>query len=200
MSGAGSAWDGMAWTNAPLSWTVEADGTGVAEAAPGTDFWQTTFYGFQRDNGHGLLRPRSGDFSAHLTVEADYEALYDQAGLMLRGGPESWIKFGVEMTDGAAHLSVVVTNFFSDWSARPITLNGPLTLRATRLGAAVLLQHRSEKTGWQMARLAPFIPGDVGIGPYLCTPERTKDMAAFKARFRAFDVSDPVVRDLHADP
>ena len=193
-----SPWDGMEWTSKPASWAVEADGTGVAKAAPGTDFWQTTFYGFQRDNGHGLLRQRAGDFSAHLTVEAAYDALYDQAGLMLRGGPENWIKFGVELTDGAPHLSVVVTNGTSDWSARPITLDGPLTLRATRLGAAVLLQHGSDQNGWQMARLAPFTTKEVGVGPYLCSPERTKDMDPFQARFSAFDVSDPVVRELHA--
>lgn len=198
MDSYGSPWGRMEWTAEPQNWSVEPDGTGVAEAAPGTDFWQTTFYGFQRDNGHGLLRAQSGDFSALLTVEAAYEELYDQAGLMLRAGPESWIKFGVEMTDGATHLSVVVTNGVSDWSARPITLEGPLTLRATRLGTAVLLQHGSDQMGWQMARLAPFSADDLGVGPYLCTPERTKDMAPFKARFSDFGLSDPVVRDLHA--
>ena len=198
MSLGGSAWDSMTWTAEPLAWWVEADGSVLAEAAAGTDFWQTTFYGFQRDNGHGLLRARSGDFTAQLTVEAAYEELYDQAGLMLRAGSDAWIKFGVEMTDGAPHLSVVVTNGVSDWSARPIALEGPLTLRATRLGTAVLLQHGSDQAGWQMARLAPFATVDLGVGPYLCTPERTADMARFKAQFSDFDLGDPVVRELHA--
>ena len=140
-------WDDMEWTREPAVWRVEADGSGVAASKGGTDFWQRTFYGFKRDDGHGFLRQRSGDFSALLTVEADYTELYDQAGLMLRAGPEQWIKFGIELTDGAPHLSVVVTDGASDWSARPVALTGPIQLRATRLGGAVLLQHGSDAEG-----------------------------------------------------
>ncbi len=190
-------WDGMAWTSEPDGWRVEPDGTGVATAKGGTDFWQRTFYGFQRDDGHGFLRRRSGEFSAVLSVEADYAVLYDQAGLMLRAGPERWIKFGIELTDGAPHLSVVVTDGVSDWSARPFALEGAVTLRATRLGEAVLLQHGSEATGWQMARLAPFVAGEIGVGPYLCSPERPAHALPFEARFSDFEVTSPQVRALH---
>ena len=45
-----------------------------------TDFWQRTFYGFERDNGHAYLAPISGDFSATVVIRGDYRELYDQAG------------------------------------------------------------------------------------------------------------------------
>ncbi len=198
MPSVGDPWSRMAWTSPPQDWRVDDAHVATVEARSGTDLWQRTYYGFQRDDGHALLARRSGDFTAELRFDADYEELYDQAGLMLRAGPDRWIKFGVELTDGAPHLSVVVTHGVSDWSARPILLDGPLELRATRLGAAVLLQHGSEVAGWQMARLAPFIEDEVGVGPYLCAPQRTDEMAAFAARFHAFAVTDPLVRELHA--
>lgn len=87
-------WSGMEWTSPARDWAVDEDGVAQAAALPGTDFWQRTFYGFERDDGHALLAARSGDFTALLTFDADYEVLYDQAGLMLRAGPAAWIKFG----------------------------------------------------------------------------------------------------------
>ena len=48
-----------------------------------------------------------------------------------------------------------------------------------------------------MARLAPFSADDIGVGPYLCTPERKAGEAAFVARFLDFAVIEPVVRALH---
>lgn len=118
-------WSKSEWLNPPQDWSVDADGALNSISDDRTDFWQTTFYGFQRDNGHALLRPVEGEFTAQLTFQGHYEHLYDQAGLMMRSGPMDWIKFGVEWTDEAAHLSVVVTREgLSDWSAQPITLDG----------------------------------------------------------------------------
>lgn len=188
-------WAGAAWTNPPPDWSVDAGDALHARSGPRTDFWRRTFYGFERDDGHALLRPRTGDFTAVLMVEGEYRELYDQAGLMIRARPDAWIKFGIELTDGVAHLSAVVTNGVSDWSAAPIALDGAVALRATRLGDAVLLQHDADGIGaWRMARLAPFVDEGVGVGPYLCSPQRE----GFEARFAGFDVTDPLVRELHA--
>ena len=65
-----------------------------------TDFWQSTFYEFQRDNGHFYQTEVEGDFSAEVLVNGYYEELYDQAGLMLRVDALNWIKAGIEFTDG----------------------------------------------------------------------------------------------------
>ncbi|MEQ8967921.1 MAG: DUF1349 domain-containing protein [Azospirillaceae bacterium] len=187
----------MRWLNPPPSHSVGSDGVLLACSGAKTDFWQGTFYGFQRDSGHALMRPVPPEFTATLTFEADYTTLYDQAGLMLRAGPSGWIKFGVEFTDGAPHLSVVVTDGMSDWSTQRLALDGPVTVRMTRLGAAILLHHADPAgpQGWSLARLAPFrgASGGLAVGPYLCSPER----AGLEARFSDFRLGDPVSRDLH---
>ena len=192
------------WSNSPPNWSVEENGTLRARSGADTDFWRTTHYGFVRDDGHALLTPRSGEFTATLTFDGDYQTLYDQAGLMVRSGPQSWIKFGVELTDGLPHLSCVVTHGISDWSARPMpeASDRPVTIRVTRIGDALLLQSRegeADRNGagqsWRMERLAPWPrePIAVGIGPYLCSPQRE----GFEARFLDFDADKPAVRALH---
>ena len=49
-----------------------------------TDFWRETHYGFNRDNGHFFNCETNGDFTAELRVQAQYDELYDQAGIMVR--------------------------------------------------------------------------------------------------------------------
>lgn len=187
-------WADMSWLNEPEDWSIDQGGQLHATSGDKTDFWQRTHYGFERDDGHALLQKRREDFSAVLSFSGDYQALYDQAGLMVRSGPTAWVKFGVELTDGATHLSVVVTDGFSDWSAQSVSIDGPVTLRITRLGNVLLMQHRATD-GWQMARLAPLpdVATTVHAGPYLCSPER----AGFKARFHDWSLTEPQVKELH---
>ena len=188
-------WSGLAWLNAPSDWSVAPDETLHAVSGPRTDFWQSTFYGFRRDDGHAFLRPVDGAFTAKVSFEGDYEHLYDQAGLMIRSNAENWIKLGVEWTDAAAHLSVVVTrNGLSDWSAQPFEKDGSVAIRVTRINSALILQWLDDGT-WRMLRLAPS-PEDAAtlhVGPYLCSPERE----GFRARFSDFEIGEPQVRQLH---
>jgi regulation of enolase protein 1 (concanavalin A-like superfamily) len=39
---------------------------------------------FTRDNGHFFNCEKIGDFTAELRVQAQYDELYDQAGIMVR--------------------------------------------------------------------------------------------------------------------
>jgi regulation of enolase protein 1 (concanavalin A-like superfamily) len=191
MTGSGAkTWEG-AWLNPPPEARVE-DGVLHARSGPRTDFWRHTHYGFVRDDGHALLRPAPAEFTVTLAFEGAYRTLYDQAGLMLRSGPEQWVKFGVELTDGAPHLSAVVTQGRSDWSATPLALRGPLEIRMIREGGALLLQHRAGGA-WATARLAPFGAEAARVGPYLCSPERE----GFEAAFHRFSVGPPVAGALH---
>lgn len=73
-----------------------------------TDFWQSTFYGFQRDNGHFYHTEVNKDFSAEVVIDGNYEELYDQAGLMLGVDALNWIKTGIEFTDDIPHFSTVL--------------------------------------------------------------------------------------------
>lgn len=108
----------MKWMNDPASWRAQG-GRITAKSRPKTDFWRKTFYGYITDNGHFLHLPVSGDFVFEARVNAQYAALYDQAGLMVRRDAENWVKCGTEFFDGQRHASVVFTRDFSDWSTMP---------------------------------------------------------------------------------
>ena len=185
------------WLNEPDVWRAEA-GRLTLTTGESTDFWQHTFYGFHRDNGHAWLCPASGDFSASAIVTGAYEELYDQAGLMLRIDQRNWIKTGIEYTDGLMHFSVVVTREFSDWSVIPLHDAKPtddVHVRLTRHGDAVRVQYAISGGAWQMARLAPFPAVDASVGVMPCSPQR----AGFDASFREIEVGPAISRQLHAD-
>jgi len=163
-----------------------------------TDFWQTTFYGFRRNNGHAFLAPVSGDFTLTASVMGHYEALYDQAGLMLYQDDMNWLKTGIEYTDGMMHFSVVVTRTVSDWSVIPLPRATPadeVRVRLTRHGDAVRVQYAIAGMSWQMARLAPFNTGEARAGVMACSPQR----AGFRAAFSDIIIGPAIERTLHAD-
>jgi hypothetical protein len=186
----------FSWLNEPPVWREES---GVLNVTTGekTDFWRRTFYGFTHDNGHFRYRPVEGDFSAEVTIAADYKALYNQAGLMLRVDERNWLKAGIEYTDGAMHFSAVVTrDDFSDWSvlALPEAARHGLDLRLTRHAEALRIQSRLPGSQWGMARLAMLpMPDRVSVGPMCCTPER----GGLQVTFRDFAIKPPIARDLH---
>jgi uncharacterized protein len=104
------------WLNTPSVWRIEDENLWVVTDAK-TDFWRRTHYGFTRDNGHFFAREVVGDFTAQIRVQARYEGLYDQAGIMIRIDQRNWIKAGIEWSDGQALLSSVLTIEQSDWAA-----------------------------------------------------------------------------------
>ena len=183
------------WLNPPPLWSGDARALEL-ETGQRTDFWRETFYGFVRDDGHAWLAPVAGDFSLSVRFRGAYEALYDQAGLMLRQDPTRWIKTGIEFTDGVMHFSVVVTGLRSDWSVIPLPEAGPgteVSARLTRHGDAVRVQYALDGGPWRMARLAPFDAGLAEAGIMACSPER----AGFRARFEGIEIGPPIARNLH---
>jgi regulation of enolase protein 1 (concanavalin A-like superfamily) len=186
----------LSWLNPPPFFEMR-DGRLFVRSGEKTDFWQRTYYGFKRDDGHFLHRRRRGDFTAAVTFTGDYRELYDQAGLMIRHDATRWMKCGIEYTDGARHFSVVVTNGHSDWSAFRLDHDfARMSVQVTRNGDALFIQYRTDAmSGWRMARLAYFDPAleALSIGPAFCSPQR----AGFEAEFVDFSLSDPVSRDIH---
>src|ERR1700677_2854829 len=96
------------WLNAPAAWRLDGGALKVTTDRS-TDFWRETHYGFTRDSGHFFGCSVEGDFTAQLRVRAKYEALYDQAGIMVRIDKHRWLKAGIENSDGACMLSSVLT-------------------------------------------------------------------------------------------
>jgi regulation of enolase protein 1 (concanavalin A-like superfamily) len=186
----------MTWLNPPAR-TETRGGSLVVASGDKTDFWQGTYYGFHRDNGHFLSKGRRGDFTAEVTFIGHYSELYDQAGLMVRHDATHWMKCGIEYTDGARHFSVVVTTGHSDWSAFRLDHDFErMSVRVTRNGDALFIQYRTDRMAeWRMARLAYFNPAyeEVSVGPAFCSPQRQ----GFEAEFLEFSLTDALSRDIH---
>jgi regulation of enolase protein 1 (concanavalin A-like superfamily) len=181
----------MEWLNEPKVWKASGDTISLTTEDK-TDFWQSTFYGFEHDNGHFYFDRIAGDFTAELSFEAAYEQLYDQAGLMLRFSERSWLKAGVEYVNGKCTLATVLTRDQSDWAIGPEVANAAtLRLRLTRLRDAVCVQWAPEdaEAPYETLRLGP-LPSDAEamIGPMSCSPSR----AGLKTRFKGFKILPPV--------
>ena len=164
----------MEWLNEPASWSGSLDALTV-ECEPGTDFWRTTHYGYVRDSGHFAFEPLDGLVAVRF--RGDFAAQYDQAGLMLRVDESNWIKAGIELADGRAWLSVVVTRGLSDWSQQPAPApdgDGWWTVRAVRDHDSVQLL-----CGDEPIRLAP-LAGSVSAGPMCAAPEGPGFTALFE--------------------
>ncbi|MDQ1723324.1 MAG: uncharacterized protein QOG52_352 [Frankiaceae bacterium] len=184
-------WNSGTWLNPPVAAEVDDDDL-LVTAAAGSDFWQETSYGFRRDSGHALLAPFTSESAVEVSFLVDYPNLYDQAGLLVRLDESTWVKAGVEVSDGTPQLAAVVTRGQSDWSMAPVPewLGRNVTIRASWSSGALTLRARSDPAAaWRMMRLAPFALSDaVSAGPYLCAPER----AGLTVRFTGWrsDVAD----------
>lgn len=189
-----TTWRDGIWHNEPQEWG-EQDGVLHVTTDGGTDFWRETHYGFTRDSGHFLALETDGDFTAQLRVQARYEALYDQAGLMVRVDEQRWVKAGIELSDGRAMLSSVLTDERSDWATAPYAHDArDFWLRATVRQGVLRLQVSSDGATWPLLRLAPFPKAaSYRVGPMCCTPERS----GLRVRFSDFRLSPPLERELH---
>ncbi|SEN78504.1 hypothetical protein SAMN04488003_1364 [Loktanella fryxellensis] len=186
--------DTCTWLNPPRYWAVKDDVLEVTTDA-GSDFWCETHYGFTRDSGHFMGHVVQGDFTATLRVRGDYTALYDQAGIMVRVDASTWIKAGIEMSDGDACLGSVLTVGQSDWATSAYgDPAGDLYLRITVAKGVLRLQSSADGQRWPLLRLCPFPMADTYlVGPMCCTPE----WAGLTVRFSDFLVGPPLGKDLH---
>jgi regulation of enolase protein 1 (concanavalin A-like superfamily) len=190
-------WSDATWLNPPLH--TEPDGGAlVVTTRRESDFWRATSYGFVRDDGHALLTGFPSGCAVEVEFAARFEELYDQAGLMVRVDAQTWIKAGIEISDGLPQLGAVVTHGRSDWSVAPVPewSGRRVTVRASRAGDAVTIRARCEDEPWQMVRLAPLDPdATAAAGPFCCSPRRE----GLSVRFTRFALG-PADRSLHESP
>ncbi|SDK79521.1 DUF1349 domain-containing protein [Nonomuraea jiangxiensis] len=188
------SWDEPAWLNPPLSTEIDGDSL-IVTTRHHSDFWRHTGYGVVHDNGHALLTGFETGQAVEVTFVCEFDTLYDQAGLMVRVDDETWIKAGVELSDGVPQLGAVVTHGRSDWSVAPVAgwAGCRVTIRASRMADAVVVRARREDDPWRLVRLAPLAPVAVAkAGPYCCSPERE----GLRVRFTRF-TTGPADRAVH---
>ena len=182
------------WLNEPDTWRLEGDALEVVTNAK-TDFWRETYYGFTRDSGHFFGQEVTGDFTAELRVRAQYEALYDQAGIMVRVDENQWIKAGIEISDGEPLLGSVLTVGQSDWATGRYGHDASdFRVRVTISKGVLRLQASNDGKVWPLVRLCPFPQAArYRVGPMCCTPER----AGLHVRFWELQIGPASTRPLH---
>jgi uncharacterized protein len=176
----------MTWLNKPSEWHADGDSLSLT-TDPKTDFWRKTHYGFIRDNGHFFYQTVSGDFAVETEFEGNYQALYDQAGLMIRVDETTWLKTGIEFVDGVQHISAVVTRDYSDWSVVKLSAPIPsLRLRATQKAGSVIIEYDTGSGAWTMLRTTFLSSAPVfQVGRMAASP----DGPGFDVRFLKFSIS-----------
>ncbi len=176
----------MQWFNEPKQWEIK-DNTLSMFVTPQSDYWRISHYGFTVDDAPFYYSTYGGEFEVKVKITGDYQARFDQAGLMLRIDHENYIKTGIEFVDGKFNLSTVVTHKTSDWSV--IALDKPVPyiwIKAIRRLDAVEIFYSFDDKNYTMMRNAwlqdnsPVMVGVMGASP---------DGKGFNAKFEHFKVT-----------
>ncbi|MFI5929480.1 DUF1349 domain-containing protein [Micromonospora sp. NPDC051543] len=177
-------WSRGRWLHPPVRAEHGPAGELVVEAGAETDFWRRTSYGFVHDNGPALLAPLPVGAAMEVSFRLDFSAQFDQAGAMVRVDEGTWVKAGVEVSDGESQLGAVVTREFSDWSVAPVPgwAGQEVTVRVSRAGDALTVRARVADAPWRLVRLAPLDPeAEAMAGPFCCAPTRGGLTVSFTA-------------------
>lgn len=167
-------WTAGSWTTQPAHVDIADDGMRVT-AVETSDAWRITSYGFIHDTEHALLVPFEQDTAMEVSFLLDFSAQFDQAGIFVKVDEVTWIKAGIEWSDGEESLGAVVTRGVSDWSLSPVPGWGGrhVTVRASRAGNALTVRARVDDEAWRLVRVAPLDPdAAVAAGPLCSAPSR----------------------------
>lgn len=166
---------------------------------PETDFWQRSYYGFRNDNAPALQIDSKENFTFTTKVSFDYQAKFDQCGLIIYLDSENWFKASIEYeNEEFSRLGSVVTNFgYSDWATSDIPLPKSIWYRLSRRGPDFLIEssfdgvvfkqmrifhlHKLGETTEEMGKSNPPLPGGnvVSFGVYACSPLKSSFTAKF---------------------
>jgi regulation of enolase protein 1 (concanavalin A-like superfamily) len=175
----------MNWYNEPSTWAIQ-DNKVIIQTEPKTDFWRLTFSGHSVDNGHFYYEQCHGDFLVEVKCSGEYNALYDQAGLMVRLNETTWMKCGIEFIEGVQHVSAVVTRDYSDWSVVALPQNpATLWLRVSRQGITIEVYYSLDGAHYQLLRQSYLSQEDtLDVGLMCASPEG----AGFSVTFENFSI------------
>jgi regulation of enolase protein 1 (concanavalin A-like superfamily) len=186
----------LRWRCEPHTWRIDPAASRLhVEPDARTDYWQRTHYGFRVDTGHFLFARMPGSFVLTTHVRFRPVHQYDQAGLMVRLSPTSWLKTSVEHEPGPTNrLGVVVTNGgYSDWSTQDVSGDLlELWFRVTRTGPDYLVASSVDGEHWSQLRMAHLHTDDgqkpIAAGLYACSPTG----GGFRAEFDLLEISPSV--------
>jgi len=169
----------LSWHNGVPDYTIQADGITIIPRA-GLDYWSKTFYDplLVKNDAQTLLT--TVEVETEVTLETTFtlapRAQFDQAGIMILVDSDTWVKAGIEYTDGSPRLSCVVTNDgFSDWSTQvwddwdQLANTTSIRIRVTKLlpgktqGPALVFEasRLSLPEKWIQVRIASLRSGDL---------------------------------------
>lgn len=166
---------------------------------PETDFWQRSYYGFRNDNAPALQIESDENFTFTTKVSFDYQAQFDQCGVILYLDSENWFKASIEYeNDEFSRLGSVVTNLgYSDWATTDIPLPKEIWYRLSRRGPDFLIEssldgvtfkqmrifhlHKLGETTKEMGQCNPPVAATnaVRFGVYACSPLDSSFTAQF---------------------
>ena len=151
-------------------------------ADAGTDFWRTTGYGYNRDNGHLYGDVTAGEFDLSMRLLGSYSAQYDQAGAMVRIDEHNWIKTGIEYFEGRMRLSTVVTYEYSSWVVAELPEStSELALLLTRRRDALEVRYRIDHGAQELAALVHLPPDAPALAGAMCAaPEGNGFQVTFR--------------------
>ena len=171
---------------------------------PETDFWQRSYYGFRNDNAPALQIESEENFTFTTKVSFEYQAQFDQCGLIIYLDSDNWFKASIEYeNEEFSRLGSVVTNLgYSDWATSDISLPDSIWYRLSRRGPDFLIEssfdgihfkqmrifhlHLLGETTAEMGKCNPPMPAKntVSFGVYACSPLKS----SFTAKFTDFSL------------
>lgn len=175
----------MQWFNEPEQWEIK-DKTLSLFVTPQSDYWRISHYGFTVDDAPFYYATYGGEFEAKVKITGDYQARFDQAGIMIRIDHKNYIKAGIEFVDGKYNLSTVVTHNTSDWSVITLEKAVPyIWIKAVRRLDAVEIFYSFDDKNYTLMRNAWLQDNTpVQVGLMAACP----DGKGFKATFEHFKV------------
>ncbi|GAM57994.1 hypothetical protein JCM19231_2117 [Vibrio ishigakensis] len=186
------------WIFPPKEFEVSTEAISIT-TEPQTDFWQRSYYGFRNDNAPALQLESEDNFSFTVRVDFEYQAQFDQCGLIIYLDNENWFKASIEYENQEfSRLGSVVTNLgYSDWATTDIPLPSHIWYRLSRRGPDFLIEssldgetfkqmrifhlHKLGETTPEMGKAMPPMPATnaVKFGVYACSPLQSSFTAKF---------------------
>lgn len=193
------------WLNQPKHFQLSTDRLSIT-TEPETDLWQRSYYGFRNDNAPALLVELKDNFSLSFQVDFEYQARFDQCGVLIYLDSDNWFKASIEYENAEfSRLGSVVTNHgYSDWATQDISTVRTARYRLSRRSPDFLIEaavnnpefrqmrifhlHKLGSTTPEMGKAQPPLPAaqSVACGFYACSPMPS----SFTATFTEFKLED----------